>query len=98
MDVGHALHLWVLSHVVPGSHTTDLVCRYFRTILYKNGVMNTEEASLMNKMYRFGASSTCFKYLRQFFYTGCIAGVPVHLDDGQQCRHVTMHLNHVAYA
>ena len=36
--------------------------------------MNTSVNSLMNKKYRFWGSSTCFRYLMQFLYTGAISG------------------------
>lgn len=45
------------------------------TTLYRKGVINIDENCLMNKMYPFQASSKCFKYLREFLYTGVIAGV-----------------------
>eukprot|EP00892_Ulva_mutabilis_P005304 jgi/Ulvmu1/3145/UM015_0185.1 len=60
---------------------------YYRQILYREGVMNTSVNSLMNKKYRFWGSSTCFRYLMQFLYTGAISeleeagAIDGHIDD-----------------
>lgn len=61
-------------NVTVGAHRFVLGVQstYFMTTLYRKGVINIEENCLMNKMYPFQASSKCFKYLREFLYTGVI--------------------------
>ena len=56
--------------------TIPMPIRYFMATLYRKGVINVEENSIMNKMYTFQASSKCFTHLREFLYTGVIQGAP----------------------
>eukprot|EP00892_Ulva_mutabilis_P001440 jgi/Ulvmu1/11297/UM074_0012.1 len=61
-DIVLAAHKFILGVQTP----------YYRHTLYKEGVMNIDANSLMNKQYPFWASPACFRYLMQYLYTGVI--------------------------
>lgn len=50
-------------------------CQYFRSVLYREGIMNVSMNSIKGKKYRFTFSSRCFRSLLEFLYTGQILAV-----------------------
>ena len=62
----------------PQPHNTSAhlsrVRRYFRTVLYREGIMDVSTNSIKGKKYRFTSSSQCFKSVAEFLYTGQIRG------------------------